>query len=216
LPALHLVANCSNIHDAVIKLSETKVDLLLMDINIAGVNGLTFLKSLKDPPNVIFTTAYNEYAVESYELQAIDYLLKPIAFDRFSKAIDKAIKTLQPGDVEEPRSNEISKEDEIIFVKSEGRSLPIEVSRIWLIQGLKDYVKIYVDQQMVVVHSTMKSLEEKLIAYPYFLRVNKSYIINTRHITHVENSIIRINNVSVQIGITYRKKVTGHFKGINE
>ncbi len=209
---LQVVAKCKNAIEAFAVLSKESVDLMLLDINMPEITGIDFLKTLKKPPHVIFTTAYPEYAAHSYEVDAIDYLVKPIAFERFLKAINKATEIINN---EHKGSNVMVRENEInsniIFVKTEGKLVKIDLTQVWFIEGLKDYVQIWTDTGKLTVHSTMKNFEEQLSGMPIFLRVNKSYIINMNFVSEVDGNLIRIKGQMITIGNTYKEEIHQHF-----
>lgn len=216
LPGFELVGKCSNALEAFSMLNKQPVDLMLLDINMPEINGMEFLKTLKTPPKVIFTTAYANYAVESYELNALDYLLKPITFERFFKAINKATEVLQPTrPAEQPTtpSNTATPKDNILFVKTEGKMVKIDLAQLWFIEGLKNYVRLWTDSGKIIVHSTMKNIEEQLAAYPMFVRVSKSFIINIKYVSEIDGNIIRIKSEIITIGNTYRDEVHRLFDG---
>lgn len=202
LPTLKVVATCNNAVEVFEALNKQSVDILFLDINMPEITGIDLLKTLRNPPQVIFTTAYAEYAVESYELNAVDYLLKPFSFDRFVKAVNKATDK-----IEQSSSLNHTIQDNTLFVKSDGKLVRINLDELLLIEGLKDYVKLWVGEQPILVHSTMKNMEEQLAPYNNYVRVHKSYIVNVRHIREVEGNTLRLNKQEVVIGNTYREKV---------
>lgn len=202
-PMLELVATCSNALEVFAELNKQKVDLLLLDINMPEITGMDLLRSLKEPPMVIFTTAYSEYAIESYELNAVDYLLKPISFDRFMKAVSKAQDVHSVKDV----AAAPSPKDDVIFVKSDGKHIRVELSELVLIEGVKDYVRLHLQNSSLLVHSTMKNMEEQLATYNDFLRVHKSYLVNLKHIREIDGNMLRLGDTTVVVGNTYKDKV---------
>lgn len=208
LPDLELVGKCRNALEAFQILSRQKIDILLLDINMPEITGIDFLKTLKDPPKVIFTTAYSEYAIESYELNAIDYLLKPVAFERFMKAINKATdaiqKTTQPAEIKTAASPIV---DNLMFVKAEGKLIRIDLSQLWFVEGLKDYIRLWTEQGKIIVHSTMKNFEDNLAQYSNFVRVHKSFLVNIEYISEVDGNSIRIKGQSITIGNTYKEEI---------
>jgi DNA-binding LytR/AlgR family response regulator len=210
---MQLVSKCRNALEAFGVLSRQHVDLVLLDINMPEISGIDFIKNLKNPPLVIFTTAYSEYAVESYELNAVDYLVKPVSFDRFLKAIDKANAILQSASL---KNNSLMATtsfsgNQVLFVKSEGKLVKVDLSHLWLVEGLKDYVRLWTDTAKVIVHTTMKNFEDQLSGNPSFIRVNKSYIINIGYVTEVDGNTIRLKDQAITIGNTYRDEVHSHF-----
>jgi len=209
IPELELAGKCKNALEAFSFLNKGETDLMLLDINMPEISGMDFLKSLKNPPHVIFTTAYSEFAIESYDQSAIDYLLKPISFERFLKAIDKANKIINPVGTEmQPSSNILSdNQPNLMFVKSEGKLIKIDLSQLWLVEGLKDYVQLWLEEGKVIVHTTMKNIEELLNNNSNFMRVHKSHIINIRFISEVWGNSIKIKNQNIIIGNTYKEEV---------
>ncbi len=203
LPQLQLVASCANGVAALKVLGEQPVDALLLDINMPQVSGLSLLGSLRHPPQVIFTTAYPDYALESYDHHAVDYLLKPIAFERFLKAVNK----LTPAGLSVALPVQPPPPTDLLFVKSEGRLLRIDLSEVQFIEGLKDYVVFHRTAGKLLVHSTMKALEERLQAAPSFLRIHKSHIVNLHFVREVDGNCMRIGTQALAIGATYREGV---------
>ena len=212
MTGLKLAGKCKNALEAFSMLNKQQVDVMLLDINMPEISGIDFIKTLKKPPLVIFTTAYSEYAVESYELNAIDYLVKPVSFDRFLKAIDKAGYMLQPAALKNTNVTALSSlsGDGVLFVKTEGKLVKIDLAHLWLIEGLKDYVRLWTDTGKIIVHTTMKSFEDQLSAISLFIRVNKSYIINIKYVHEIDGNTIRLKDQSVTIGNTYRDAVYEH------
>ncbi|SFE84575.1 two component transcriptional regulator, LytTR family [Chitinophaga sp. CF118] len=174
-------------------LEQFPVDLLFLDINMPSLSGIKFYKSIPQKAMVIFTTSYSEYAVESYTLNAVDYLLKPFTFLRFQQAIAKAEKHLQLN---------IPKEQNLVL-RVDYSLMQIPMNDILLIEGYDNYLKIYVkDQNPVVSRMTMKALLEKLPA-TLFIRVHRSYIVSLRHIDNVRNKIIFVAGHKVPLGNSY-------------
>lgn len=201
IPAIKVVATCKNAIEVISELNKADIDLMLLDINMPEISGTDLLKTLRNPPPAIFTTAYSEYAVESYEMDALDYLLKPFSFDRFAKAINKAIEKKETSNNTE---NDTSVTDRTLFIKSDGKLVKIDLAELHLIEGVKDYVKLWVGDQSYMVHSTMKNMEEQLAADKNMLRVHKSYIVNISHIQEVDGNMLRLGNQTVVVGNTYK------------
>lgn len=202
-----LVGICSNALEAFTLLNKEKVDLLLLDINMPEISGMDFLKTLKNPPLVIFTTAYHEYAVASYELNAVDYLLKPIPFERFLKAIYKAKQLLQETENISVNLSVASAQDRLMFVRTEGKWVKVDLSKLWMVEGLKDYVRLWFDDIRLTVHSTMKNFEDQLKPYPNFIRVHKSHIVNLEFVAEIDNQCIKVKDQLIAIGNTYKDEV---------
>ena len=205
MPTFSLIGTCSNAMEAFAILKEEKIDLIFLDIQMPGLTGIEFVKSLTHPPAIIFTTAYRNYAIESYELDALDYLLKPISFQRFFKAVSK-FQNLQKTNTKPSTSLKVVEESNpYIFVNANKKNIKIEFNEILYIESLKDYVKIYLTDQMVITKNTISDFERKLPAY--FLRVHRSYIINKKRITAFTKHDIEIGEKEIPIGGSYKEMV---------
>lgn len=198
---LTLAGKCNNAKEAEQKLKEAQIDIMLLDINMPGISGLEFIRTLSDPPAVIFTTAHAEHALEGFELNAMDYLLKPISFDRFTKAINKAIHYLTLEQQEEQADNE---EDDHMFVKADKKLVKIKLDDILYIEGLKDYVMIFVPGQRIITLQTMKNLEQRLPSGK-FSRVHRSFIISVDKIKAVAGHSVEIGEKQIPIGKNYKE-----------
>jgi len=207
IPELQLVGTCTNALDANRKLQQEPVDLLLADIQMPQMTGIDWLKSLSNPPAVIFTTAYPEFAVQGFELNAVDYLLKPIAFDRFLKAVNKVVALHS---TTEKHNDQENRRQDFIFVKADKKLLKLQYDEILYIEGLKDYVIIYTDNSRIVTLQTMKSLEEKL-PDQMFVRVHRSYIVNLEkiHSIHADDIEIMVKGQTrmIPIGNNYSENL---------
>jgi DNA-binding LytR/AlgR family response regulator len=187
MPELNLVKKCSNALEAKEALEEHSIDLMFLDIQMPQVTGVEFLKTLENPPLVIFTTAYSNYAVEGFELNALDYLLKPVSFDRFSKAVEKAKEQIALR-----KAAEVENEDvDHMYVKSDKKLIRVKYSDVIYIEGLKDYVIIRMDTGRLITLQTMKSLEEKLPS-KIFRRVHRSFIVAINKIHAIEGNMIEV------------------------
>lgn len=209
LPSLELVARCENAIQAFDILSKEEVDIMFLDIQMPQLTGIDFLKSLSNPPLVIFTTAYPNYAIEGYELNVIDYLLKPISFERFMKAVNKAMAQLElQNDNAVATSSEVESEDkaDFIFVKADKKLIKINYADILYIEGLKDYVIIKMPTSRVITLQTMKSLEAKLPS-TIFKRIHRSYIVNLDKISAVIGNMVEIEKKHLPIGKNYREEL---------
>jgi len=193
LSEINLVARCENALEANEILKTHQVDLMFLDIQMPQLTGTDFLKTLTHPPLVIFTTAYANYALEGFELNAIDYLLKPISLERFMKATNKAITqvALQNKDAGSEITATPEEDADFIFVKSDKRLVKIKFSDILYVEGLKDYVIIRCPDSRVITLQTMKSLESKLPS-DIFKRIHRSYIVNIHQIKAVMGNMIEV------------------------
>lgn len=208
-PELTLIGTFSSAIQAQKFLSKTSVDLAFLDINMPGLTGIEFAKNISPQTLVIFTTAYSEYAIDSYEVDAIDFLVKPIDTERFKKAISKAIsynKLLQQTE----KQNVEQVDNNFFFVKSDRKYLKINYSDILFVEGLKDYVVLQLSDQRIITYSTLKSMATMLPSND-FMRVNKSYIVNTNKISAFDNNDIFISEYEIAIGDSYRNDFFENF-----
>ncbi len=209
IPNLELVGKCSNAIEAMQVLKEESIDLLFQDIQMPEITGLDFIRSLNNPPQVIFTTAYANYAVEGFNLDAVDYLLKPISFDRFLKAVNKAEGRLTK-DSSESSAGGANEPDDYVFVKTDKKMVKVKYKEIQYVEGLKDYVMIYIEGGRLVTLMTMKSLEAQL-PDQMFKRIHKSYIISVDKINAIVGHMVEIDGAEklIPIGNSYKD---GFFK----
>lgn len=199
---LELVATCKNALEAFEVLKSEQIDLIFLDIQMPMLTGIEFLKSLPDPPKVIFTTAYREYALEGYELDVVDYLMKPIPFNRFFKAINKYFAQLA---VPESPPSKASDSSDYIYVKSNKKTYRLRFSEILYLESLKDYVRIHTPDQRVVTKEKISEFANQLP--DDFLRIHRSYIVNTSAITAFSNNEVEIRDIEIPIGISYKQQV---------
>ena len=194
IPGMQLAASCSNAIEAMSVLERETIDLIFLDIEMPRIKGLDFLKSLHRPPAVIIVTAYRDFALDGFDLGVVDYLLKPISFERFFQAINKYRKELNrvtiPG-------------QPFIFLKSDRKTYKIDTTRILYIEGMSNYVKVVLNDRKLVVYDSLNAIAEKLPAT--FIRIHKSYIINTGLIDAYSNEYVEIGGTQVPLGGSYRK-----------
>ena len=201
--SLKLLGSFSNPLAAADFLRKEQVDLMFLDINMPELSGLDFLKALRDAPLVIFTTAYPQYALESYELDAIDYLVKPIRIERFLKAVNKAENHLKLLQQDAQHSHVEKIEDDFVFIKADRKFFKIYFKDILYIEGLKDYVVIYTIDNKIITSMNVKTIAQQLPAST-FARVSKSYIVNVRHINSFDNELIYINGNEIPLGESFK------------
>lgn len=201
-PYLALMEQFESALEAVEFLQDNEVGLMFVDINMPDLSGMEFVKSLKNPPGVIFTTAYSEYAIEGFKVDAIDYLLKPIGYTDFLRASEKAKNRLQPR-VEEV--SQIESNEKFLLIKSEYKILRINLSDIKYIEGMREYLRIHIDNQApVMTLLSMKKMEEYL-PDKSFMRVHRSFIVNLNKITVIErNRIVFDEDVYIPVGEQYK------------
>jgi len=213
VPGLNLVQKCNNAFEANDALKNHEIDLMFLDIQMPQLTGTDFLKTLTDPPLVIFTTAYPNFAVEGFELNALDYLLKPISLERFMKAVNKASEQLAPKRREPLAASAEAGHDvahEFIFVKADKKLVKINFDDVVYIEGLKDYVIIKLDNSRVITLQTMKSLEDKLPA-AIFKRIHRSFIVNLNKVNAIVGNMVEVMEKGqakhLPIGKNYRDEL---------
>src|SRR6202012_182696 len=209
MPFLQLVKATTNPIEALQLVQEKNVDLVFLDVQMPELTGIQFLRIANGKAKVILTTAYPQYALEGYELDVIDYLLKPIAFDRFFKAVQKAqgilqpaAKPLHPEPVQKPQQDFLS---DFIFVKTEHKVQKVYLNDILFIEGLKDYISIFTPAERIITLQNMKKMEDAL-PERHFIRVHKSYIVSINKIDSIERSRIFIGDKVIPVGDTYREE----------
>lgn len=203
VPYLNLLDACSNPLAAIEILRNTSVDLLFLDIQMPEITGISLLKALQKKPLVILTTAYSEYALEGYELDVIDYLLKPITFERFLRAVEKVnqrLTTVAPA----PKNLPDATTQPFVFVKDGTKLVKLRWDDILYVEGLKDYVTIHTRTQKIVTLQRLKSLEEQLPA-DKFIRIHHSYIVAVDAIDVIHKGEVQIGTVNIPVSDTYRK-----------
>ena len=200
LPFLELVRTCKSAFEAMECLQEEEVDLMFLDIQMPGMLGTKFLASLREKPMVIFVTAYDNYAVESYDLDVIDYLMKPVSLERFTKAAYKALDAAQQKTAPAPAATPVPETPDSFFVNVEYALVRISIPEITHIESMKDYVKIYLTSadRPVLTKSTLKGIEEKLPAEK-FMRVHKSYIVCLDKIESIRSHQIQIGKHEIPV-----------------
>lgn len=209
LPMIHLAGECSNALEVISFLRSNEVDMIFLDIRMPQLSGLELVNTLSHPPKIIFTTAFGEYALQSYELDAVDYLLKPIKFERFVKAVNKALPlTLLPSAVDETGHPKIvvPQSDNFLYFRSDRKMVKVILKDILYIESLKDYVKIVTENGPVVTKYSMAALEAMLPA-PDFLRIHRSFIIACKHIRAYTSSHLQLGIQELPVGKLYQREV---------
>ncbi|MGV3503181.1 MAG: LytR/AlgR family response regulator transcription factor [Adhaeribacter sp.] len=203
LPHLEVLAACSNALEAKAFLQTHPVDILFLDINMPVLDGLAFLRTLRRPPQVIFTTAYKEYALEAFDLSACDYLLKPFSLERFIVAVDKALDRL-PGTPNLVRNGAESESQDHIFIKAEGRIYKIFYQDLLFAEAQGNYTRVVTGQNILLASMAFTSFTE-LLPESLFVRVHRSYILNKAKITHIEGNRVFIDKQEIPIGGNYKE-----------
>ncbi len=208
VPYLELVAKCTNAFEAFEILQNQRIDLIFLEVILPNVSGIDFIKSLENKPMFIFTTTYSEYAIEGYNLSALDYLIKPITFDRFLKSVNKAYEfysfknyKYNSGKPEKETANS----SEFILVKADYKTIKININDILYVEGLKDYIKIYTttSSKPVITLNSLKNMQQNLPS-DKFSRIHKSYIISLDHIKVINKAQVVIGDTYIPIGESYK------------
>jgi|SRR6218665_219823 len=200
IPGLTLVKICRNAMEAYEALQTGQVDLMFLDIRMPVISGIEFLRSLKSPPLVIFTTAYDQYAISGYELDVVDYLLKPVALPRLLLAVEKAKERCAgTGKSERPLSG-------YVFVKQENRLVKVVLNEIIYIESMQNYVKLWMKDRELIVSSTTKAFEEQLPAKE-FIRIHRSYIVSLGAITAIRAHHVELGEIVLPVGSSYRDQL---------
>jgi two-component system, LytTR family, response regulator len=206
LPYLQLVARCSNAMEAMKVLQSQTIDLIFLDIQMPGLTGLQFIQSLSQKPMIILITAYEKFALEGFNLNVVDYLVKPVALERFVKACNKAWELHQLKTTVVPAGAALP---DYFFVNVDYSLLKITFSDMMWIEGLKDYIKIHLksNTKAVITRMSMKTIEEQLPAQKFF-RIHKSYIVSIDHITAIRKNSVFIGAMELPVGENYREAVS--------
>ncbi|WP_074406236.1 MULTISPECIES: LytR/AlgR family response regulator transcription factor [Aquimarina] len=219
LSFLNVVKECYSAFEAMNYLNDNQVDLIFLDINMPKLKGLDFLRTLSNPPLIIVTTAYQEYAIEGYELNILDYLLKPFSFERFLKAINKAqsqkkmIDSLQNGTENQVSSNPKNtvNQNDSIFIKGDKKVHQIQLNSILYLESLGSYVKIHLENETITSLDRLTNFENTL-PKNQFLRIHRSYIIALKKIQTIEGNRLKITGIDIPIGNVYKHNLTNAIK----
>lgn len=200
-PELELCGQFANAFQAREFLSENKIDLIFLDISMPRMSGISFVKSLHNAPAIIFITAYPEYAVDGFELEAIDYLLKPVAQDRFLKAVNRFL----------DKSKQVKSKDDSIMVKADKKLFRLVLSDICYVEAMGDYIRINTNDQSLTVYERFSAFAEKLPT-DQFCRIHKSYLISLTKIEYMEANQVRIGEIMLPVSATYKEQFLSLFK----
>ncbi|WP_192350057.1 LytTR family DNA-binding domain-containing protein [Algoriphagus sp. Y33] len=200
---LHLLGSFSSANAAAAYLADNSVDLIFLDIQMPGTNGIDFAKTIPQHTLVIFTTAFSEFALDSYEVDALDYLIKPVRLERFQKAVEKAQSYFKLLAMDHSRSNIEGIAGDYFFVRADRKTFKIYFKDILFIEGLKDYVVLHTAERKIITAMNIKTIHEQL-PHSLFARTGKSYIINVQHIDSFDNNTVFIQENEIPIGDVYR------------
>lgn len=202
LDCLTCVATYTRASDSISILNEMQVDLIFLDINMPGLTGIDFIKTLMHPPAVIFTTAYRNFAVDAFELQALDYLLKPISYERFVKAVNRFLSVQQTA----PTTNRDAQNEEFIILKADKKQHKVQLKDINYIEGLDNYIKVHTTDSTLICYMSLSGIEMELNSAD-FVRVHRSFIINAKHVKSFTSAFVEIEGNKIPIGRNYREEV---------
>jgi DNA-binding LytR/AlgR family response regulator len=207
VPSLELVGLCSTAVEALEKMNKHVVDLVFMDIQMPLISGTDFIRNLKNPPKVIFTTAYRKFALEGFELNAVDYLMKPISFERFLKAVSKVMETNLPAadPIIKPEENN-KPQDPYLYLRAHRKTVKVPLNDILYIESLKDYVNVVTVSKSIITKQSISSLEETL-PKKSFIRIHRSFIVSLNKIESYNNELIEIAKKELPISRMYSNEV---------
>jgi len=212
LENFEIVQECDNAMKAMEALRNNTIDLMFLDIKMPQISGIEFLKTLKHPPKVIITTAFSQYALDGFELDVVDYLMKPITFERFFKAVNKYFTSASQQGVALENGNGFD-DNAFIYVKENKKVIKIYLKEIHFIEGLNEYIRIHTDNRRVVVKSSLQAIEKKL-PQELFIRIHKSYIVSIPRIRAFNSTTIELENAKLRIGRNFKNQVFSalHYK----
>lgn len=208
VPFLEVAGSCNNAMEAITFLQTHQVDLIFLDIQMPGLLGTTFIRTMNNPPKVIFTTAFRKFALEGFELNAIDYLLKPISFDRFVKGVNKLLQlNFQPINAQQPAENIPEPSQPFLYLRADRKMVKILFDEILFIESLKDYIKIVTVNKTIVSRQSISSLEN-MLPKDSFLRIHRSFIVSVKKIDSFNGETIDIAKNELPIGRLFKHEVT--------
>lgn len=208
---IKIVASCKNAMLAFKWISSQSIDLVFLDINMPEISGLDFAKAINPNIKIIFTTAYREYAVEGFDLKAVDYLLKPIAFNRLLQSVQRYLEE-SPGLINAPEQIE-SEASDFIFVRSERKMIKIIFKEVKYVESLSDYIKIYLNDREVITRETISNIEAKLPSKA-FIRTHRSYLVSLAHISSFTHEYIEMEGATIPISRGYKSEVVGRLENL--
>jgi DNA-binding LytR/AlgR family response regulator len=212
IPMLKLAGKCPNAFIAMEYLQKYKIDIIFLDINMPKMSGFDFIKTLPSVPAIIVTTAYREYALEGFELDVVDYLKKPFSFERFMKAVNKAIERIRSKACSYPEQlTSLVADNSFIFIKEDKVSYKVDVNKILYIEAFGDYIKVFTPEKIFLTYMSLKKIAEALPA-SQFIRVHKSYMVSADKIKLIEGNAIKIFDNWIPIGKSYRKDVNDRLR----
>ena len=205
IETITIVATCKNAIEAFNVINSNKIDVIFLDINMPEISGLSFASSINKNIKIIFTTAYREYAVDGFDLKAVDYLLKPISFERLLQAVNKYLNETIP-QISDEKEDFTQEKCDFIFVRSDRKMIKINFSEVYYIESLGDYLKIHLPNRTIITRETITSIEAKLPKND-FLRIHRSYIVSINKIESFTNEFVEVNKKAIPISRSYKNNV---------
>ncbi|GAB5528108.1 MAG: LytTR family DNA-binding domain-containing protein [Roseivirga sp.] len=209
LSFLELVAVCHSATQGLTLLQQSEIDLIFLDLHLPGIKGFDFIRTLRKPPQIIVTTAYHEYALEGYSLDIVDYLLKPIDFPRFLKAVNKVQK---PASMTSDSDTREESKEEVVLLKEGRNNIPVILSEITFIEGQRDYVLVNTSDRAIKTKSTLSAIEERL-SHGDFMRIHKSFIVSRKAITAFSKTKLIVGETELPVGRKYAEVVRKELYG---
>jgi DNA-binding LytR/AlgR family response regulator len=209
-PVIELVKACNSAIEALEALKQYDIQLMFLDINMPVLSGINMVKSLPSPPAIIFTTAYPEYAIDGFELDAIDYLVKPFSFERFVKAVNK-VRDKIVTEMAAATAKQVHAVQDFIVIKADKKLYKLEYCDIMYFNSTGDYVKVFTKQgKVIITNETLRNIETGLPAH-LFIRVHKSFIVSVKSIRYIEGNQVMVDTTAIPIGLTYKEELINKF-----
>lgn len=208
IEGLVLVDECSNAMAAIKVLEKTPVDIIFLDIEMPELTGLQFVRTMKNPPAIVMTTAHRQFAADAFDLDVVDYLVKPISFERFLKSYNKVV---QYQGVNEPAAKTLDAPAGVLYVKADRKIFPIELADILYVESLDNYVKVHLKSRHLITRESISLLESKLPAHD-FVRIHRSFIVARKHIESISAEIIRVAGKDLPVGRAFRQGALAQLK----
>lgn len=208
IPSLHVVGECSNAIQVIESIQQHEVDLIFLDIQMPEISGTDLIKILKNPPHIIITTAFQEYSLEGYELDVVDYLLKPIKFERFLKAVTKVFRLSGESSSFSSASNEKPEiqEDAYLYFRTDRKTVKVMLNDILYVEGMGNYVKVFTEGGMIITKNSMTTVET-MFPEALFIRVHRSFIVSKTKIKSFRGEVIAVGKIEIPIGKLYKNNV---------
>jgi DNA-binding LytR/AlgR family response regulator len=210
IEGLVFVDECSSAIATIKILERTSVDLIFLDIEMPELDGLQFVRAMKNPPAIVMTTAHRQFAADAFDLDVVDYLVKPISFERFLKSYNKLVQYQR---INEPSEKSVEPPAGVLYVKSDRKIFPVELTDVMYIESLDNYVKIHLKSRFLVTRENISHLETKLPASD-FVRIHRSFIVSRKHIEEISAEAVRVSGKDLPVGRAFRQLALAQLKGV--